>query len=290
MYNAVSANKRNTVFMIILFLLIIGGLGALAAYIYDDWTITLFVVGVAAVYALIQYFAASHIAMAISGGKEIDKKQAPEVFRAVENLTIATGMPMPRIFIIDDPAPNAFTTGRNPKHAMVAVTTGLLDIMNKRELEAVLAHELSHVKNYDILVSMVVFGLVSAIGMICDVLLRMTLFGRGNNRDSGPLIIIGLAAMIIAPLVAMLVRLALSRQREYLADASGALITRDSEGMAMALEKLKDNNQPMRRQNTSVEHLFLTSPLKKGFLMKLFNTHPPLDERIKRLRENAVKM
>ncbi|MDR2524379.1 MAG: M48 family metalloprotease [Candidatus Nomurabacteria bacterium] len=290
MYKAVAANKRNTIFMIVLFLVIIGGLGALAAYIYRDYTVVIFVVAAAGVYALIQYFAASHIAMAISGGHEVAKKDAPELYRIVENLSITTGIPMPRVFVIDDPAPNAFATGRNPKHAMVAVTTGLMEVMDKRELEAVMAHEISHVQNYDILVSMVVFGLVSAIGMICDYLLRITFWNR-NDRDSNPiLMIIGLGAMIIAPLVALLVKLALSRQREYLADMSGVLITRDSEGMAAALEKLRQHSRPMRRQNTSVEHLFITSPLKSGFISKLFSTHPPLDERIKRLRDNAEKM
>jgi len=290
MYRAISVNKRNTVIMMMVFILIIGGLGALASYIYQDWLITVFVVAIAAIYALIQYFAASRLAMAISGGKEIEKKDAPELWRVVENLAITAGTPMPRVFVIEDSALNAFATGRNPKHAMVAATTGLLDSMNKRELTAVMAHEMSHVQNYDILVSMVIFGLVSAIGMICDLLLRMTLFGRGNSRDAWPLMLIGLAAMIVAPLIALLVRMAISRQREYLADASAVLLTRDSEGMAMALEKLKDNNRPMHRQNTSIEHLYITNSLKPGVMSKLFSTHPPIDDRIKRLRTNAVKM
>jgi len=290
MYKAISANKRNTVLMIVIFMIIIGGLGALAAYIYEDWMITVFVVSIAAVYALVQYFVASRLAIAISGGREIEKKDAPELWRVVENLSITNGMPMPRVFVIEDPAPNAFAAGRNPKNAMVAVTTGLLGIMNKRELEAVMAHEMSHVQNYDILVSIVIFGLVSAIGMICDMLLRMTIFGRGNSRDSGPIMILGLVAMIIAPLIAMMVRLAVSRQREYLADASATLSTRDSEGMVMALEKLKKYNKPMRRQNTSIQHLYITNPIKPGFMSKLFSTHPPIDDRIARLKTNAVKM
>jgi heat shock protein HtpX len=289
MYRAVAANKRNTVFMVILFVLIIGGLGALAAYIYRDWTIVAWVVGAALAYALIEYFVASHIAMAISGGHQIEKRDAPELYRIIENLTITTGLPMPKVYVIDDPAPNAFATGRNPQHAMVAVTTGLIEVMDKRELEAVMAHELGHVQNYDILISMVVFGLVSAIGMVCDFMLRTFIWGR-NDRDSAPLMILGVAAMVIAPIVALIVRLALSRQREYLADASGVLITRDSEGMAMALEKLKAHEQPMRRQNTSVEHLFISNPLRKGIMSRIFSTHPPLDDRIKRLRDNAAKM
>ncbi|MCL2037660.1 M48 family metalloprotease [Candidatus Saccharibacteria bacterium] len=291
MYRAIAANKRNTVIIMALFVLIIGGLGALAGYIYNDPIITIFVVGFAAVYALIQYFAASRLAIAVNGGREIQKKDAPELYRLVENLSIATGLPMPRVFIIDDPAPNAFATGRNPRHAMVAVTTGLLDIMDKRELEAVLAHEMSHVKNYDILVNMIVFGLVSAIGMIADLILRMTIFGGSNNDNRNPaMMIIGLVAIIVAPIVAMLVQLAISRQREYLADASGALTTRDPEGLAMALEKLKTASRPMKRQNSSTAHLFFANPMKAGFMSKIFATHPPLDDRIARLKKNEARM
>jgi heat shock protein HtpX len=294
MYRAISANKRNTVIIMIVFLLIIGGLGTLAGAIYQNYIITAVVVAVAMVYAVVQYFAGSREAIAINGGREIQKKDAPELYRIVENLTIATGLPMPRVFVIDDAAPNAFATGRNPQKAMVAVTTGLLEIMDKREVEAVLSHEISHVQNYDILVNMVVFGLVSAIGMICDVFLRITFFGggnsRGNNNNNQAVIIFGIIAMALAPIVAMLVQLAVSRQREYLADASGALTTRDPEGLAMALEKLKTGGKPMKRQNSSTAHLFFANPMKAGFLSRIFSTHPPLDERIKRLRENSDRM
>ncbi len=291
MYKAISANKRNTVVIMVLFILIIGGLGWLAGAIYNDPTITYFVIIFASIYALIQYFAASRLAIAINGGREIQKKDAPELYRLVENLSIATGLPMPRVFIIDDPAPNAFATGRNPQHAMVAVTTGLMEIMNKRELEAVLAHEMSHVKNYDILVSMIVFGLVSAIGMLADLFLRIAIFGGSNNDNRNPvMMIIGLIAIIIAPIVAMLVQLAVSRQREYLADATGALTTRDPEGLAMALEKLKTAGKPMKRQNSSTAHLFFSNPMKKGFMSKIFATHPPLDDRIARLKKNEARM
>lgn len=291
MYKAIAANKRNTVIIMAVFLLIIGGLGWLASEIYRDQAITWFVLGFASIYALIQYFAASRLALAVNGAHPIEKKDAPELYRLVENLTIATGLPMPKVYIIDDPAPNAFATGRNPQHASVAVTTGLMEIMDKREVEAVLAHEISHVQNYDILVKIVVFGLVSAIGMICDLLIRITLFGgNNNNRNSGPLMLVGLVAIIIAPIVATLVQLAVSRQREYLADASGVLTTRDPEGMAMALEKLKTSERPMKRQNTSTAHLFFANPLKSGFMSKIFSTHPSLDDRIARLRQNATRM
>ena len=289
MYSAISANKRNTVIIMAVFLLVIGGLGWLAGAAYDDPTITWIVVGVSSVYALIQYFAASRIALAVNGAHEIQNRDNPEVYRIVENLAITDGMPMPKVYIMNDPAPNAFATGRNPQHASVAVTTGLLNIMDKRELEAVLAHEMSHVKNYDILVNMIVFGLVSAIGMICDMILRIAFWGDSDNRNS-QLMIFGIIAAILAPVVALMVQLAVSRQREYLADASGALTTRDPEGLAMALEKLKTHSKPMQHQNSSTAHLFFANPLKPGFFAKLFSTHPPLDDRIARLRQNATRM
>ena len=292
MYKAISVNKRNTVIIMIVFLLIIAGLGALAGAAYNDPTITIAVIVIASIYAFVQYFAASRIAISVNGGQEIQKKDNPELYRAVENLSITTGLPMPRVFIIDDPAPNAFATGRNPKHAMLAVTTGLLQIMNKRELEAILSHEMSHIKNYDILVSMIVFGLVSAIGMIADVFLRITFFSRNNsdNNNNQLMMFFGIIAMAIAPIVATCVQLAINRQREYLADATGAMTTRDSEGLIMALEKLKTSGKPMQRQNSSTAHLFFSNPMKAGFLSKIFSTHPPLEDRIARLSKNANRM
>lgn len=289
MYSAISANKRNTVIIMAVFLVIIAGLGWLAGAAYNNVGITWIVIAVASVYALIQYFAASRLALAVNGAHQIEKRDAPELYRIVENLAITDGLPMPKVYIMDDPAPNAFATGRNPDNASVAVTTGLLQIMDKRELAAVLAHEMGHVKNYDILVNMIVFGLVSAIGMICDMIMRVAFWGNNKDRDSR-LMIFGIIAAILAPIVAMMVQLAVSRQREYLADASGALTTRDPEGLAMALEKLKDSSKPMRNQNSSTAHLFFANPLKPGFLSKLFSTHPPLDDRIARLRQNATKM
>lgn len=289
MYSAISANKRNTVIIMAVFLVIIAGLGWLAGAAYNNVRITWIVIAVASVYALIQYFAASRLALAVNGAHQIEKRDAPELYRIVENLAITDGLPMPKVYIMDDPAPNAFATGRNPDNASVAVTTGLLQIMDKRELAAVLAHEMGHVKNYDILVNMIVFGLVSAIGMICDMIMRVAFWGDNKDRDSR-LMIFGIIAAILAPIVAMMVQLAVSRQREYLADASGALTTRDPEGLAMALEKLKDSSKPMRNQNSSTAHLFFANPLKPGFLSKLFSTHPPLDDRIARLRQNATKM
>lgn len=195
---------------------------------------------------------------------------------------------MPRLYIVDDPAPNAFATGRDPKHAVVAATTGILEVMDDRELRAVLAHEMSHVKNYDIRVSMIAFGLTSIIGALTNVLSWGMMFGGGNSdEDRGPGgMIVGIVLIILAPIAAMLIQMAISRQREYLADASGASITNDPEGLALALGKLKDFGRPMKRQDTTTAHLFISNPLQGGAFVKLFSTHPPLEDRIARLRES----
>ena len=291
MYSAISKNKRNTVLIMAVFVALIGVIGIVVGYLNDNYSLSVTILVMAAIYALIQYFAASSLAMAMTGAKEIQKQDAPELWRTVENLAIASGVPMPKVYLINDPAPNAFATGRDPKHAIVGATTGLLEIMDKRELEAVMAHEMSHVQNYDIRVSMIAFGLVSAIGLLADVALRMMFFGDSRDRNVHPMVyILGLAVVILAPILAAITQMAISRQREYLADASGALMTRDSEGLASALGKLRDYGRPMQKQTTSTANLFLSDPLKPGFFAKLFSTHPPLDERIARLRNNATKM
>ena len=291
MYSAISKNKRNTVLIMAVFVALIGVIGIVVGYLNDSYSLSVTILVMAAIYALIQYFAASSLAMVMTGAKEIQKQDAPELWRTVENLAIASGVPMPKVYLINDPAPNAFATGRDPKHAIVGATTGLLEIMDKRELEAVMAHEMSHVQNYDIRVSMIAFGLVSAIGLLADVALRMMFFGDSRDRNVHPMVyILGLAVVILAPILAAITQMAISRQREYLADASGALMTRDSEGLASALGKLRDYGRPMQKQTTSTANLFLSDPLKPGFFAKLFSTHPPLDERIARLRNNATKM
>ena len=284
MYSAVRKNKVNTVLILVFFILIIGGLGALAAWIYQSWTIAIVVVVIAAAYALIQYFAASAEALALSGAREIQKADDPRLWRIVENLSITTGTPMPRVFIIDDPAPNAFATGRDPKHAAVAATTGLLDMMEDTELEGVMAHELGHVRNYDIRVSMIVFGLVVAVGMIADLLVQLAFWGRGRNNNNPVVLIFGLVALIVAPLLAAIVQAAISRQREYLADATGALTTRYPEGLARALEKLQTYGRPMAKQTTSMAHMWISDPSRPGFMARLFATHPPIEARVERLR------
>src|SRR5690606_14302468 len=233
MYRAIAANKRNTVLIMAVFVAIITGIGWAVSSFYGEPSITLWVLVGVTIYALIQYFAAAKLAVAMSGAKEIQKRDNPRLYRIVENLSITLGMPMPKVYIMDDPAPNAFATGRNPKNAIVAATTGLLDIMDDREVEAVMAHEMGHVQNYDIRVSMIAFGLVSAIGLLSDIVLRMLFFG-GDRRDNvhPAVYIVGLIIIILAPFIAMIVQMAVSRQREYLADATGVMTTRDAEGLA----------------------------------------------------------
>ena len=293
MYRAIAANKRNTVFIIALFVIIIAVLGYVASFFIQGGD-PLFITGAtlvgAGVYTLIQYFAASRQALAISGAHEIQKSDDPRLYRIVENLSITNGMPMPKVYIIDDDAPNAFATGRDPQHAVVAATTGLLAIMEDDELEGVMAHELGHVQNYDIRVSTIVFGLVVAVGFIADILLRFSFFSGGNrnnnNNGGNPVVmILGIAALIISPLVAGIVQAAVSRQREYLADATGAMTTRHPDALASALGKLATYGRPVRRQNSSMAHMWIADPNKPGLIDKLFSTHPPIAERVERLHK-----
>jgi heat shock protein HtpX len=290
MYRAIAANKRNTVFIIALFVIIIAGLGYVATFFVggDPFTITIGTLIGAGVYTLIQYFAASRQALAISGAHEIQKSDDPRLYRIVENLAITNGMPMPKVYVIPDDAPTPFATGRDPKHAVVAATTGLLAIMDDDELEGVMAHELGHVQNYDIRVSTIVFGLVVAVGFIADILLRLSFFSGGNrNNNNGggnPLLLVfGLVALIVSPLVAGVVQAAVSRQREYLADATGAMTTRHPEALASALAKLGAYGRPVRRQNSSMAHMWIADPNKPGLIDRLFSTHPPIAERVERL-------
>ncbi len=293
MYSAIAKNKRNTILYIALFLIIIGVLGWVASYLYGNLAIMLWVFGIAIFWALLQYFAAGSEAIALSGAIEIQKQDNPRLWRVVENLCITTGTPMPRVFIINDQAPNAFATGRDPQHAMVAATSGLLDLMDDAELEGVMAHEMGHVRNYDIRVSMIVFGLVVAIGFIADILVRMSFFAGSRRNDNGgnPVVMIfGILALVLAPIVATLVQLAVSRQREYLADATSALTTRNPEALASALQKLQDYGRPLQRQSTSMSHLWIADPdPKPNMAQRLFSTHPPIAERIERLHEIGGK-
>ena len=285
MYKQIAENKRRTVFIIIGFVLMIGVIAALFAYFYRDPWIAVWVTVIAIIYALIQYFAASSLTMAMTGAREVTKKENPRLYNIVENLSITTGLPMPKVYVVDDKAPNAFATGRDPKHASVAATTGLMDIMSDKELTAVMAHEMSHVKNYDIRVSMIVFGLVCVIGLISDLAFRMMFYGnRRRNEEGSPVgYVLVLIAAILSPLVAAVAQMAVSRQREYLADASAVNITRYPEGMIGALKKLQSHSQPMKSQNIATEAMYINNPLRKGFFSNLLSSHPPIEKRIERL-------
>lgn len=288
MYSAIARNKRNTWFILIGFVLVLGALGLLAGWLAgNNWWITAFVLIFSAGYATAQYFLAGREALALAGAQPVTAAEAPRYYRLVENLCITTGTPMPTLYVVDDPAPNAFATGRSPEKAAITVTTGLFELMTDRELEGVLGHELGHIRNYDIRVSLVVFGLVVAVGVVADLLMRMAFFGggrRGSNQQSQMLFLVfGIVAAIVAPLLAGVVQAAISRQREYLADATSALTTRDPDGLASALGKLEESGRPLAKANTSMAHLWISDPLRPTAMSRLFATHPPLPDRIARL-------
>ena len=290
MYKQIAENKRRTVYIIIGFVVLVGAIAALVAWFYNDVWIAVWTTLIAIVYAVFQYFAASSIAMAMTGAKQIEKKDNPRLYNIVENLSITTGLPMPKVYIVEDNAPNAFATGRDPEHASVAATTGLLDIMDDKEVTAVMAHEMSHVKNYDIRVSMIVFGLVCMVGLISDLAYRMMFYGdrRRNNEGSPVAYMLILIVGILSPIVASIAQMAVSRQREFLADASAVNITRYPEGMIDALKKLQSHSQPMKSQNIATEAMYINNPLRKGFLSNLFSSHPPIEKRIERLENGKT--
>ncbi len=291
MYKQIAANKRNTVFIMMGFIILIGAIGVAIAYFVGDWWVSVWVLVVATIYALLQYFLSARLAVAMTGAHEIKKKDNPRLWNTVENLAISTGLPMPKVYIINDDAPNAFATGRDPEHAVVAATTGLLNIMDNKELTAVMAHEMSHVKNYDIRVSALTFGLVCIVGYIADLGLRMMFYtNRHDDDDNSPIGLIAIVLVsILAPIAASVAQMAVSREREYLADASAAHITRYPEGMISALKKLDTHAQPMKHQNPAAEALFINNPLKKGMINNLFSTHPPIERRIERLEHGKEK-
>lgn len=287
MYSQIASNKRKTIFIMFFFMVLAGALAWFFGVYTNSRSLTVAVLIGALCYAAISYFAGSRMALVLNGAVEIKKSDNPRLWRTVENLAITDGLPMPKVYIINDPAPNAFATGRDPNHSAVCATTGLLDIMDDNELQGVFAHELGHVKNYDIRVSMIAFALSAVISILADIILRMTWFRSGNDREENnqAIMILGIVAAIIAPIVATLIQLAISRKREYLADATGALTTRYPEGLASALEKIAQTGSVMRRQNTSTAHFFFANPLKGHSITNLFSTHPPIEERIRRLRE-----
>ena len=290
-YTQIDSNIRRTWLLFSLFFIIVIGLGWALSYYFNDQAILFIAVFISIFMSFISYWYSDKIVLAISRAKPLRHEENPELYHIVENLCITAGLPMPKIYIIDDPSPNAFATGRNPKNAVVAVTRGLLQILNRTELEGVIAHELSHIGNRDILLQTVVVVLVGAITMIADIFVRGRLFrgrrseGEGGGQAQAILLLVGLVFIILSPIFAKLIQLAISRKREFLADASGALLTRYPEGLASALVRISQNPIPLRVANTATAHLYIANPLKNKGLSKLFMTHPPIEERIKRLRE-----
>ncbi|CAB4894017.1 unannotated protein [freshwater metagenome] len=292
MYSAIAANKRNTIIIVVLFVALLSGLSLWWGTASGNGSSALFIVGFVLVYTIFQYYMAGKIAIGLTGAVEIQKSDNPRLWRVVENLSIAEGIPMPKVYIINDPAPNAFASGRDPEHAIVAATTGLLVLMDDNELEGVMAHELAHIRNYDIRVSTIVFGLVSAVGILADFAIRAAFFAGGNRSRDGAgaiFLIIGVVASVIAWFIGPIVSAAVSRQREYLADATGVEITRYPDGLASALNKLGEYGRPMQKVSASMAHMFLNDPIRPGFTERLFSTHPPIPKRIERIRTMGTK-
>lgn len=293
LYTQVESNTRKTWILITGFLVFIIGLGWLFSYLLDSSLILLIAVILSILMSFSSYWYSDKIVLSLCHAKPIEKKDNPELYRIVENLCITAGLPLPKIYIVEEAQPNAFATGRDEKHAVVAVTRGLLEKLDKAELEGVISHELSHIKNRDILLGTVVVVLVGVVALVSDFFLRISFWGgirRRDSKDSGGaiLIILGILAAILAPLAATLIKLAISRKREFLADASGALLTRYPEGLARALEKISQDSTPMRIAKNSTAHLFIATPFKgkqrKNWFTKMFMTHPPVEERIAALR------
>jgi len=292
LYTQQSKNVSRTWLLMSLFLVIVIGIGFFFAQYYGNPNILYFFVAFALIMNFTSYWYSDKIALAVNRAHEIKEEDNRDLWHIVENLSITAGLPMPKLYLIEDSSPNAFATGRDKNHAVIAVTTGLLSIMNKTELEGVVAHEMSHIGNRDMLVSTVAVVLVGFVAIVSDIMIRMSLLGgRSNDRDEGNglFMIIGIVVAILAPIAATLIQLAISRKREYLADASGSLLTRYPEGLASALEKLQAYGRPMKTQSAAIAHLYISNPLGSGQFAKkasnLFSTHPPLEDRIRILRE-----
>lgn len=295
LYSQAESNTRKTWLLMTGFLVLVIGIGWFASYMLDSQAILYVAVIFSVLTSIGSYWFSDKIVLATSNAKLIEKKDSPELYRLVENLCITAGLPLPKIYIINEAQPNAFATGRDEKHAVVAVTKGLLGKLERVELEGVIAHELSHIKNKDMLLQTMVVVLVGIVSMLSDFFIRISLFG-GNRNDSkegggAAMMILGLVAMIIAPLAATMLQFAISRKREFLADASGALLTRYPEGLARALEKISSDPNKLKVANKATAHLYISSPLreeKKRWINKLFMTHPPVEERVKALRDLKI--
>ena len=298
LYTQKDKNTRKTWLLMTLFLIVIIGIGWAFSFIYQSPAILYFAVLFSIGMNIFSYWYSDKIVLKISGAKLVKKEDNRELWNIVENLSITAGLPMPKLYVIDDLAPNAFATGRNKEHSVIAVTKGLLQILNRNEIEGVIAHEFSHIGNKDILISTIIIVLVGFVTLLSDFFLRMSIYGRvggrgGDDRAKIFMTLIGIALAILAPLIAILIQLAISRKREFLADASGALLTRYPEGLASALEKISNHPTSLRRVNKATAHLYISSPLKGGkgnhWLAKLFMTHPPEEERVRALRGLEIK-
>jgi len=296
MYSQIDSNKRKSIALVIIFVAIVMLIGWAFSELTDIGYAGL---AIAAVISLVtasaSYFKGDKVALLTAGAKgPIVQADNPYVYRLVENLTIASGLPLPKIYIIPDPAINAFATGRDPEHASIAITKGAIEKLENEELEGVIAHELSHIKNYDILLMTIVIVLVGLIALLSDWFIRLRFLGGGRKRDSRGgsqiemiLLVVGVVLLVLSPIIGKIIQLAISRKREFLADASGSLLTRYPEGLAKALEKIAGENMPMQKANNATAHLYIATPFgrKKHFMSKLFATHPPIEERIASLRQ-----
>lgn len=294
-YDRIGHNKRQTWLMMVVFVVLVGSLAtAIALWVGAPWQAMPFVFGGLMIWAGISYYASSSIALGVSGARQVTLEEEPQLYRIVENLCIGSGLPMPKVYVIEDSAPNAFATGRDPKHASVCATRGLLNKLDKSEIEAVMAHEMSHVGNYDIRVMTISVVLLGLVALLADFAMRWAWFGAGTRsgnkgKSGGAAAIIAVVAIglaILAPIAAQLIQLAISRQREFLADASGALLCRNPDALARALEKISADNEPLEVANKATAHLYIANPLKehKSALNGLFSTHPDVEERIQLLR------
>jgi len=296
LYQQADSNSRKTWFLLTFFLVFIIVLGWFFSYLLDNNAILYFAIILSIFTSFGSYWWSDKIVLAMYHAQPVEHDQNPEIYHLVENLCITAGLPVPRIYIIPEMQPNAFATGRSAKHAVVVVTQGLLQKLNKTELEGVIAHELSHIGNKDMLLATIVAILAGIVSILANMFMRITFWGGGRrNRDNGAGIVLflsGILAAVLAPIAATLVQLAISRKREFLADATGALLTRYPEGLARALEKISSDSTPMRITNDATAPLFIDTPYKErektNWFVKLFTTHPPIEERIKALRDMDI--
>lgn len=294
LYNQIDSNKRRTWLLIIVFIVVISLIGYWLDYMGYGSGMLVGAIVISIVMSLFGYYSGDKVALLTAKAKAITKEENPYVYRMIENLCITAGTPTPHVYIINDPAINAFATGRDPQHASIAITTGAIEKLENEELEGVIAHELSHVKNYDIRLMTIIIVLVGIIILLSDWFMRASIFGgrrSRNNEGSGGniLMIVGVVFLLISPLIAQLIKLSISRKREYLADASGALLTRYPEGLARALEKIEIENRPLINSSQATAHLYIANPFSGGKKMfaNLFSTHPPIEDRVKKLRAMA---